>query len=171
MEICIQHGFLSKFAVRLFYASFVSFQTIWCTTSGTGSSYFEGKIRARPGWLSASGLTQLSSPRCASTPVPDTAQRVHRLRGRRRTGGTAGSFLTLLSPFIKTCAPHTFAVFSPSSPPPSSLLEDWVSLDIGRGRRQRTSGAALRWSNGAPGAAGARRTRSEWRWWMDAAPR
>lgn len=36
------------------------FQTIWCTTSGTGSSYFEGKIRARPGWLSASDLTQLS---------------------------------------------------------------------------------------------------------------
>lgn len=124
---------------------------VYCiVASGTRLSYFEGKIRVTPVSLSPAGLTRLSlSPRCAWTPVPDTAERVQRLRGRRRTGEAAWSYLTLLFPVIKTSAPHSSLIFL-SFFFFFILPTDGLSLDIGRGGEEARGPTGLL-SDGAPG--------------------
>lgn len=126
-------------------------------------------IRVFPVCLSPGGLTRLSL-----SPVRLNSGTWHRracpvAEGTQTHGGSRLVLFKLyFSWLIKTSASHSSLISSLFLHPPYRRTEFGYRQG---GKEAEDQRAALRWSTRAPGAQGARRTRSEWRWWMGAAPR
>lgn len=120
-------------------------------------SYFEGGAPR----LALTGLTQLSSPVCPNSSTCRRAARPAAEGAQTHQEGAARSGSTSLLPFVSKLVRRIIKFFLKYTllyDSPGWRSEFWISR---RGQEAEEQRAALWWSSRAPGAQGARRTRSK----------